>query len=97
MKLAFWVILAVLFILACVIGVIALYLSLKNWAWEEMNIMLPPKAEPKKSYWGAIENSVVPTYVCGECGYKSDRKYRRCPWCGKEMRNWVDEQVISYE
>lgn len=90
MKLIFFGILAVLFITACAIGVVALYLSLKDWAWENMNIMLPPKAEPKESYWETLENSVVPTYVCGECGYKSDRKYRCCPWCGKKVRNWRD-------
>ena len=40
--LIFYVILAVLFIVACLIGVVALYLALKGWAHDELNIELPP-------------------------------------------------------
>lgn len=85
----FVIILYTLLIMACVIGVIALYLSLKNWAWEQMDIELPPKAKPQESYWETLEDSVTPAYVCRECNFESDRKYWHCPFCGKKMENYV--------
>ena len=88
MELIFLVILAVLFIAACLIGVVALYLNLKDWAYDEMNIELPPKAKPEKSYWETLEDSVTPTYVCKECNCDSDWKYAYCPHCGKRMENY---------
>lgn len=87
--LIFCVILAVLFIIACVIGVVALYLALKRWAWEELDIELPPKSRPAESYWETLEDSVTPTYVCHECNRDSDWKYAYCPHCGKRMGNYI--------
>lgn len=89
MELAFLVTLAVLFIAACLIGVVALYLQLKNWAYDEMDIELPPKAKPVESYWETLEDdSVTPTYVCNNCEDESDWKYPYCPHCGKRMENY---------
>lgn len=82
--LIFSVILAGLFIVACLIGVVALYLALKNWAWEQMDIELPPKTE---SYWEFLEDSVMPIYICKRCRFRSDRKYWHCPSCGRLMDN----------
>lgn len=86
--LIFFGILAALLILACIIGVIALYLNLKNWAYDEMNIELPPKKKSGESYWETLEDSVTPTYVCRACNLESDWKYPYCPNCGKEMENY---------
>lgn len=89
MELIFFGILAVLFIVACLIGVVALYLALKNWAWEQMDIELPPKAKPQESYWETLEDdSVTLTYVCNNCEGESDWKYAYCPHCGKRMENF---------
>lgn len=89
MELAFWVILAVLFILACIIGVVALYLSLKRWAWEEMEIVLPPKTKPQESYWETLQDGCVTlVYVCNNCNGESNKKYAYCPTCGIRMRNY---------
>lgn len=88
MGLIFWVTLAVLFIIACAIGVVALYLCLKNWAYDEMDIELPPKKKPKESYWNTLEDSVTPTYVCDKCNGGSDKKYAYCPTCGMRMMNY---------
>lgn len=88
--LIFTVILAVLFIIACIIGVVALYLALKRWAWEEMDIELPPKAKPQESYWETLEDSITLTYVCRKCNYESDEKYWHCPCCGRLMENHRD-------
>ena len=38
MELIFWGTFALLLFIACIIGIIALYLQLKRWAWEEMDI-----------------------------------------------------------
>ena len=86
--LIFCIILAVLFIIACVIGVVAIYLALKRWAWEEMDIELPPKAKPQETYWETLEDSVTPTYVCHKCNSESDWKYVYCPICGVRMSNY---------
>ena len=48
--LVFCIILGTLFIIACIIGVIALYLALRNWAWNEMDIELPPKVKISETY-----------------------------------------------
>lgn len=88
MELIFLVTLAVLFIAACLIGVVALYLNLKNWAYDEMNIELPPKTKPEESYWETLEDSVTPTYVCNACNCECDWKYAYCPHCGKRMENF---------
>ena len=85
--LVFCIILGTLFIIACIIGVIALYLALRNWAWEMMDIELPPKAK-SKTYWETLMTGVEPTYVCNACNYESDRKYRCCPYCGCKMDNF---------
>lgn len=90
--LIFCIILAVLFIIACVIGVVALYLALKNWAWEQLDIELPPKAKPQETYWETLEDSVTPTYVCRSCNYESDRKFWHCPYCGKKMGNYRESE-----
>lgn len=84
----FFTILGVLFVIACIIGVVALYFTLKGWAWDEFEIELPPKSKPKESYWEILENSVTPTYVCHECLNESDRRYTYCPTCGKRMSNY---------
>lgn len=86
-QIIFFSICGILFILACLIGVIALYLALKNWAWEEMDIELPPKSKPQESYWEFFEDSVVPTYICKKCRFRSDRRFCYCPNCGKFMKN----------
>ena len=89
-KIIFFGTLAVLFLVACFIGVIALYLALKNWAWENMDIELPPKSKPQESYWNFFEdNSIITShaFVCHSCNYKSDKKYWHCPCCGKFMEN----------
>ena len=89
MKLIFLVTLAVLFVAACLIGVFALYLNLKNWAYDEMDIELPPKAKPRESYWKMLDDdSVTPTYVCNACNCEGDWKYPYCPHCGKRMENF---------
>ena len=63
-KIIFFGTLAVLFLVACFIGVIALYLALKNWAWENMDIELPPKSKPKESYWNFFEdNSIITSHA----------------------------------
>lgn len=87
--LIFVIILGILFIIACMIGVVALYLALKNWAWEVMDIELPPKAKPQETYWETLEDCVTPTYMCRACNYESEWKYKYCPWCGKKMENYV--------
>lgn len=84
----FIVIFGILFLIACVIGVVALYLALKNWAWEQLDIELPPKSKKEKSYWETLETAVELTYVCNACNYESDKKYKHCPWCGIEMDNY---------
>ena len=87
--LIFCIVLGTLFIIACIIGVIALYLAVKNWAWETMDIELPPKAkEQSEAYWETLMTGVEPTYVCNVCNYESDRKYWYCPHCGRKMDNW---------
>lgn len=83
----FCIILGILFLIACVFGVIALYFMLKSWAWEEFDIELPPKAKPKESYWEMLEDSITPTYKCQKCRFKSDRRFCYCPNCGKFMEN----------
>ena len=85
----FFVIFGILFLIACVIGVVALYLALKDWAWEQLDIELPPKAKvkPQESYWEFLEDSVEPTYICRKCRFRSDRKFYYCPNCGKFMEN----------
>ena len=88
--LIFVIILGILFLIACLIGVVALYLALKNWAWEVMGIELPPKAKPQETYWETLEDSVTPTYVCKACNYESDEKFWHCPCCGKFMENHRD-------
>ncbi len=90
MELIFWGTFALLFFIACIIGIFALYLQLKNWAWEEMDIELPPKTKQQESYWETLEDSVTPTYVCKACNYESDEKYWHCPYCGKLMENHRD-------
>ncbi|MBR2245762.1 MAG: hypothetical protein IJ880_01830 [Bacilli bacterium] len=87
MELIFWGTFALLLFIACIIGIIALYLQLKRWAWEEMDINLPPKTKPTESYWEFFEGSVTPTYACNSCNYKSDEKFWHCPCCGKHMKN----------
>ena len=84
----FIVIFGILFLIACVIGVVALYLALKNWAWEQMDIELPPKGKTQESYWETLEDSVTPTYVCHSCNRDSEMRYKYCPWCGKKMDNY---------
>lgn len=86
--LIFFGVLAVLLIIACIIGVIALYFNLKNWVWKEMKIELPPKANPAESYWETTMDDVTPTYVCHSCGRDSDMRYKYCAWCGKKMDNY---------
>lgn len=86
--LIFCVILAVLFIITSIIGVIALYLALKNWAWEQMDIELPPKAKPQESYWETLGDSVTLVYVCHKCNGESNKKYAYCPTCGIRMNNY---------
>lgn len=83
----FLTILGVLFVIACVIGVVALYFTLKGWAWDEFEIELPPKSKPKESYWEILEDSVTPTYVCNKCNYESVKMYKHCPNCGIKMNN----------
>lgn len=83
----FVAILGVLFVIACIIGVAALYFTLKGWAWDEFEVLLPPKAKPRESYWETLEDSVTPTYVCNRCNGESDRKYAYCPNCGICMKN----------
>lgn len=82
-------ILGVLFTIACIIGVIALYFTLRGWVLEEFDIELPPKAKPKESHWETLEDSVTPTYVCNACNYESEWKHKYCPWCGKKMEHYV--------
>ncbi len=81
-------ILGVLFVIACIIGVFALYFMLKGWAWHEFEIELPPRAKAKESHWETLEDSVTPTYVCNKCNGESDRKSAYCPNCGIGMRNY---------
>ena len=88
--LIFCIIFGILFLIACVIGVVALYLALKNWAWEEMDIELPPKIKSQESYWEFFESSVTPTYIYNSCNYESDEKFWHCPCCGKYMKNHRD-------
>lgn len=88
MELVFWGTLAMLFIAACLIGVVALYLALKNWAYDEMDIELPPKAKPQTSYWETLGDNVTLCYVCNACNGESSEKYMYCPRCGKRMSNY---------
>lgn len=84
----FVTILGVLFVIACIIGVAALYFTLKAWVWNEFDINLPPKAKPEESFWETLEDSVTPTYVCHECHDESYKRYVYCPTCGKRMSNY---------
>ncbi|MBR2248558.1 MAG: hypothetical protein IJ880_16340 [Bacilli bacterium] len=51
-------------------------------------IIWPFNKKEQESYWETLRDDVVLAYVCGECRYKSDRKYWYCPCCGKKMGNY---------
>ena len=77
-----------LFLLACLIGVMAMYFYVKGWIYDVMGIELPPKAKAQESYWETTMDSVTPTYACHSCNRESELRYKYCPWCGKKMDNY---------
>ena len=84
----FCIVLGVLFIVACLIGVIALYFALKQWVSDNLDIELPPHAETDSSYWETDLSKTEPVVYCKSCNYDSDKKYWYCPHCGKHMDNY---------